>query len=363
MHETKTNCLTTQLLHTTTRCYHSTHWPVSFATVPYTNAYTDPNMSNPHQLPPPVSAKPSRRFFDPWNSSSTGHQKADNRLAGSTSWRESRSLKLSNQFGGGASGGARLADTVGAGSEDFGKDGRLENGSWAKGAPGLRDRGQISVVEAFRVKKVGVKDTAIEKAKAKVMAHEVQEQELGLLNLPSAQPMQEDSSQEQGHVSSYEEKLLRDNSSPDEKARETHQEQDTGSIITPKPPQVFAGTCIYINGSTFPTISDHKLKHLLVSHGARLSIHLGRRSVSHVILGRANGSAMPGAGGGLSASKMQKEITKIGGKNVKFVTAEWVMESVANGRRAPEQRFEAVRLALKGTGRAEQMFAKAAKKA
>jgi hypothetical protein len=35
---------------------------------------------------------------------------------------------------------------------------------------------------------------------------------------------------------------------------------------------------------------------------------------------------------------------------------------VANGKRAPEQRFEAVRLALKGTGRVEQMFAKAAKK-
>ncbi|KAH0282109.1 hypothetical protein KCU62_g9935, partial [Aureobasidium sp. EXF-3399] len=98
-------------------------------------------MLNPHQLPPPVSAKPYRRFFDLWNSSSTGHQRADNSLVGSTSWRESRSLKLSNQFGGGASGGARLADTVGASSEDFGEDGRLGNGSWAKGAPGLRGRG------------------------------------------------------------------------------------------------------------------------------------------------------------------------------------------------------------------------------
>jgi hypothetical protein len=126
-------------------------------------------MSNPHQLPPPVSAKPNRRFFDSWNSSSTGHQRADNSLAGSTSWRESRGLKLSNQFGGGASGGARLAGIVGAGSEDFGKDGRLENGSWVEGAPALRGRGQTSVVEAFRVKKLGVEDTATEKAKAKVM--------------------------------------------------------------------------------------------------------------------------------------------------------------------------------------------------
>jgi hypothetical protein len=318
-------------------------------------------MSNPHQLPPPVSAKPNRRFFDSWNSSSTGHQRADNSLAGSTSWRESRSLKLSNQFGGGASGGARLADTVGAGSEDFGKDGRLENGSWAKGAPGLRGRGQISVVEAFRVKKLGVKDAATEKTKAKVMVDGAREQELDLFGIPSAQPLREASSQDQEQVSSYEEHLLCEDSSPDKQAKETHQDQDTENTTTSKPPQVFAGTCIYINGSTYPTISDHKLKHLLVTHGARLSIHLGRRSVTHVILGRPNASAVPGAGGGLSASKMQKEITKIKGKSVKFVTVEWIIESVANGKRAPEQRFEAVRLALKGTGRVEQMFAKAAK--
>jgi hypothetical protein len=318
-------------------------------------------MSNSHQLPPPVSAKPNRRFFDSWNSSSTGHQRADNSLAGSTSWRESRSLKLSNQFGGGASGGARLADTVGAGSEDFGKDGRLENGSWAKGAPGLRGRGQISVVEAFRVKKLGVKDAATEKTKAKVMVDGAREQELDLFGIPSAQPLREASSQDQEQVSSYEEHLLCEDSSPDKQAKETHQDQDTENTTTSKPPQVFAGTCIYINGSTYPTISDHKLKHLLVTHGARLSIHLGRRSVTHVILGRPNASAVPGAGGGLSASKMQKEITKIKGKSVKFVTVEWIIESVANGKRAPEQRFEAVRLALKGTGRVEQMFAKAAK--
>ncbi|KAI4848672.1 hypothetical protein E4T44_03803 [Aureobasidium sp. EXF-8845] len=298
-------------------------------------------MSNPHQLPPP---------------------RADNSLAGSTSWRESRSLKLSNQFGGGASGGARLADTVGAGSEDLGKDGRLENGSWAKGAPGLRGRGQISVAEAFRVKKLGVEDMATEKAKAKAMVDGAREQELDLFGIPSAQLVREASSQDQEQVSSYEEHLLCENSSPDKQAKEIYQDHDTENITISKPPQVFAGTCIYINGSTYPTISDHKSKHLLVTHGGRLSIHLGRRSVTHVILGRPNASAVPGAGVGLSASKMQKEITKIRDKSVKFVTVEWVIESVANGKRAPEQRFEAVRLALKGTGRVEQMFAKAAKK-
>jgi len=209
---------------------------------------------------------------------------------------------------------------------------------------------------------VGVKDTAIAKVKAKVVVDGVKEQELDLLDIPSAQPVRETLSQDQERASSYEDQLLRENSSPDEQEGKTHQEQETESTTSLKPPQVFVGTCIYINGSTYPAISDHKLKHLLVTHGARLSIHLGRRSATHVIFGRPNASTVPGVGGGLSASKMQKEITKIGGKNVKFVTVEWVMESVANRKRAPEQRFEAVRLALKGTGRVEQMFAKAAKK-
>ncbi|KAG9753305.1 hypothetical protein KCU73_g5915, partial [Aureobasidium melanogenum] len=247
-------------------------------------------------------------------SSSIGDQKADNRPAGSTSWRDSRSLKLSNQFGRGASGGARVADTVGAGGEDFGKDCRLNNQSWAKGAPGLRSGSQMSVVEAFRIRKVGVKDMATEKAKAKTMVNRGKEQELDLLDIPSAQPVPQHSSQDQDPASSYENELLREDSSPDGQGDEAHQDQDTESTTTRKPPQVFAGVCIYINGSTFPTISDHKLKHLLVTHDARLSIHLGRRSVTHVVLGRPNASSIPGAGGGLSASKMQREITKIGGK-------------------------------------------------
>jgi hypothetical protein len=68
-------------------------------------------------------------------------------------------------------------------------------------------------------------------------------------------------------------------------------------------------------------VSDHKLKHMLAAHGARYSIALGRRSVTHVLLGTA--SVHGGAGGGLAATKIQKEISKRGGKAVKFITAEW----------------------------------------
>jgi hypothetical protein len=104
-----------------------------------------------------AGAAPRSKFFDPWNSSSTGHQRAENRLNGSTAWRESRNAKLGEQFRGGLGGGVkRVADTVGAGSEGFGKDGRKGNGGWENGASGLRVGGQRSLAEVWGASK-GVK--------------------------------------------------------------------------------------------------------------------------------------------------------------------------------------------------------------
>ena len=113
---------------------------------------------------------------------------------------------------------------------------------------------------------------------------------------------------------------------------------------------IFDGLVIYVNGSTFPLISDHKLKHLLCENGANMSLHLGRRRVTHVILGRATASSdttMPltratsssaaaagdntqraaslvgSAGGGLAGGKMEKEIRRVGGCGIKYVGVEW----------------------------------------
>lgn len=85
------------------------------------------------------SAPARRAFFDPWNSSSTGHQRAENWLSGSTLWRTSRNLKLGEQFKGGRHGGKRIADTVGAGSDD----------SANVGLHGLRTGGQKSLAEVW----------------------------------------------------------------------------------------------------------------------------------------------------------------------------------------------------------------------
>jgi hypothetical protein len=140
---------------------HETHEAGRRSSVPAASSQvtsTSIRAATPQQTPPVKAASPARTFFDPWNSSSTGHQRAENRLSGSTSWRASRNLKLGEQYKGGLGGGGRrVADTVGAGSEHFGQDGWKPNGGWEEGARGLRTGGQQSLAELWSVSKAGKK--------------------------------------------------------------------------------------------------------------------------------------------------------------------------------------------------------------
>ncbi len=259
----------------------------------------------------PSAPEPLRKTFDPWNSSSSGHQRADNRLAGSTSWRASRTLKLGHQFRAGEGGGQRIFDTVGAGSKDFGRDGRKENGGWEKGAPGLRQKGWRDV---------------------------------GLMVSQGSQAELEKQEKEKLERKMEDAETVMDQGDEGEKSEK---EKEKG---------IFTGLCIYINGSTAPAIGDHMLKHLLAEHGAHISIALGRRSVTHVIVGRPNDGRGGGAGGGLAGSKIQKEIQRVRGKGVKFVGVEWVIESVKAGKRLSEARFQGVNIAPRGVGSVYGLF-------
>ena len=254
----------------------------------------------PNQPPLPPVPQPTRTFFDPFNSSSTGHQRAENRLSGSTSWRDSRSYKLSHQIrdltGGG--GGDHLSDLVGAGSADFGRDGRKENGDWEVAAPGLRESGSQDI--------------------------------RGLLA--------EDKRKGEEAVEGTTEKA---SSVVDRSVKASQQAEEAPTR------RMFSGLTVYLNGSTAPLVGDHKLKHLLAQHGANVSIALGRRTVTHVILGETKGSSASARG--LAAGKIQKEMTRIGGKGVKYVTAHWVLESIKAGKRLPEAQFSALNLNAKGS--------------
>lgn len=302
----------------------------------------------------PPAAKPTRNIFDPFNSSATGHQRAENRLSGSTSWRNSRHQKLKEQFSSGAGGGKRVSDTVGAGSLDFGKDGRTENGGWKKGAKGLRSGGQLSLWESVKVEK------EVDDGERPAKRMKVEKEEMPSTVVSPYTPFRkQDGSIRESSWTSHEASpsdLLQPidpiAQTPDDSNTSTALEQATSE--SKPPPQIFASLTFYINGSIAPFLSDHKLKHLLTLHGGNISIALGRRTVTHVIFGKANKNG--GVGGGLAASKIQKEIAGKRGVGVKFVTAEWVMESIKAGKRLSESRFEAVGLKPKGKGGIEGMF-------
>lgn len=298
----------------------------------------------------PKSAKPSKSIFDPFNSSATGHQRAENRLSGSTSWRDSRSVKLREQFRSGAGGGNRVSDTVGAGSLDFGKDGRTESGGWLPGARGLRKGGQQSIWDTMEVE---VDDSRPSK---RIKVAESQ-RPTNVVN--PFTPFRKSNGRIRetswtSHESSPSHLLEPIDPSASTAATQDQQEGRDQSMQAQSPPQIFANLTMYINGSTLPYIGDHKLKHMLSSHGASLSIALGRRSVTHVIVGKTVGNG--GCGGGLAGSKIQKEVGRSGGKSLKFVTAAWAVESIKAGKRLPESRFAAVHLGGKGVGSVASMF-------
>ena len=89
-------------------------------------------------------------------------------------------------------------------------------------------------------------------------------------------------------------------------------------------------------------MSDHRLKHVLVQHGAAVATALRRRTVTHVILGER---------GGLAAGKVQKEVARTRGAGIKFVGVQWALDSIEKGTRQAERRYEVVRLATAGQRR------------
>lgn len=205
--------------------------------------------TNPLPKPPP----PTRpRPFDPWNSSSTGHQRREGSRretdgVSETSWRTSRGLKLNRQF-----------------------------------------RPQHAHVPA---------STATQ----------------------DSQQQQQQPPQRKSVVD-----MLVKPGSMNEGASLPVAENNVGGGGGSAGRQLFDGLVVYINGSTFPLISDHKLKTALAAHGARVALHPARRQVTHVILGRPAGAgAAVGCGGGLAGTKMDREIRRLGGKGIKYVGAEW----------------------------------------
>ncbi|RAH51820.1 hypothetical protein BO85DRAFT_215243 [Aspergillus piperis CBS 112811] len=288
-------------------------------------------------MPPPPPSKPpplptNHLTFDTWNSSSTGHQIADpGSSRGITSWRETRREKLTRQFG------------VGRGDCTYDSDGE-KKGEWVvttqipaelqkKKENGRRNQ-QRDIRSMFGVSKpiphstTGISSSSLKRDATSLDNHEQEEKEKRIRI-----DHQDINGNKITDTDTYTESISR---------REINASTSTSTI--------FSSLSIHINGQTTPTVSDHKLKHLLISHGANLSLHM-HRGVTHVILGEPNtppssssinsGIKVAGAGGGLAAEKLQKEIQRGGWKGVKLVRVQWAMDSIAVGKRLSEAKYAA----------------------
>lgn len=246
----------------------------------------------------PKAAEPKYgRNFDPWNSVALGHQRAETK--GPQGWRDNRTWKLQNQLAGGHSGGDRLSDRVGAGSEDFDEQRQVLI------PKEVRARAANSVMDMLRkpgtMSQGGSTSKQGSKSPQKQLFKEEKEEREEDSTVTTGEKPTASSQQQDG--------------ADGEAAAKAESQSSTSS-------KIFDGLVIYVNGSTHPLISDHKLKHLLAQNGARMSIHLGRRQVTHVILGKPSG-LNSGAGGGLAGGKLEKEIRRVGGCGVKYVGVEW----------------------------------------
>jgi hypothetical protein len=294
------------------------------------------------------------RVFDPWNSVGAGHQRPETKGPGG--WRESRAMKMNNQLVAGNTGGKRIHDTVGEGSLDFDEKRKVFI------PKEVRARARCSVADMLRRQGSGP-------ASGKASSSLAQSRPLSAGSVASRSSMSPVKRQQEASCEGFE---------PDSTAagvHDTHMDDtkpDDEEQTRPEKRKIFDNLVIYVNGSTHPIISDHKLKHLLAENCARMSFHLGRRQVTHVILGRP-AAVGHGAGGGLAGGKLEKEIRKVGGCGIKYVGVEWyvtlpafvkfvsccssicvpsasvyhtsncrrprVLESIKAGKRLPEARF------------------------
>ncbi|KAJ5990832.1 hypothetical protein N7522_011039 [Penicillium canescens] len=290
-------------------------------------------------------------IFDPWQSASTGHQIAD---PGCTThgvdWRNTRSTKLSQQY--------KHGDCIrGRGQTQLPRDatsteptlvpgafnGQTQtespprtSGEWAWVTDDVAKRNQAGLRDIRSFMGVGKRKAADEPREVK-------------MDKKARYIEKENQTQDQ--------RQKVDSLKPDSESGSCTGESN---LTLKAKSNIFAGVRIYINGSTLPHISDHKLKQLLTAHGANYAIYMARKTVTHVLVGQPN-AVGSGAGGGLSASKLQQEIARGGWKGVKVVSVHWALESIKAGRRLAESRFPGMHVAAKGQRSVAGMFGAQAK--
>ncbi|KAJ5234561.1 uncharacterized protein N7469_003729 [Penicillium citrinum] len=357
-------------------------------------------------MPPAKPKQPHLRntTFDNWASHSTGHQVADNPYSNTTAWRDTRAEKLSRQYlTGNCLPGFRGEGDCNSSASPGAFDGTIapdspETGSGESGSHWGGDGNQTSKIrsggeyrwvsdaEAKR-SRLGVKDIrsfmGVNKRKAEGQSMHLSDKKLRLVNpvgtiegemekrslsRDSSEPVTRSRSlsgtnqikpssthttdtEIEAQIPSPDLLMEGGKTDSDTNSTSTHStSEQTQKQLQPAPKtksNIFTGTSIYINGTTLPQISDHKLKHLLVANGANVATYMSRKNVTHIIVAQP-GTKGSGAGGGLAARKLETEISRGGWKGTKIVGIEWVLESIKAGKRLSEVRFSVLNVASKG---------------
>lgn len=291
----------------------------------------------------PKASGSNHLTFDPWNSASTGHQRGESNPG--TAWQRTREAKLAQQL--------RTGDCTinpfaygdvqekvyekGEWEWDWGGDAKGGRGGLGGGRsmPSRRagagpDSKQRDIRSMMKVRKAGgggsdslgkaVKDKSVGSSlpASTQIPGPVHTPTPTSTPKPNLLEVSEDRLEQMPGAVGGNDSAASVNHKSIPEQPPTKPSNGTGIEST-----MFRGTTIYINGQTAPLISDHKLKGLLVAHGATLSLSLSRR-VTHVIIGKPNsGPGCGGAGGGLAAGKIQKEIQRGGWRGMRIVGVEW----------------------------------------
>ncbi|KAL2850576.1 BRCT domain-containing protein [Aspergillus pseudoustus] len=313
---------------------------------------------SPKSEPQKITPTPTKHLiFDPWNSTSSGHQRSESNPG--TSWQRTREAKLAQQL--------RTGDCTINSFTYSGRDRVYEKGEWewdwggdarqGRGGPGggrgtrkevvegdSKQRDIRSMMKVNKAALAGPLSGKLEGGKEKGIGNPLDKRRSisTLASRVEIQPGPFTFGEPKTTITtptttSASTSTIKTNISPSTQQTLSDATTSTPSSA-PSESTILRGAIVYINGQTAPMVSDHKLKQLLVAHGATLALSLSRR-VTHVITGKPNSGPGRGAGGGLAAGKIQKEIQRGGWRGMRIVGVEWVLESIKAGKRLPETKF------------------------
>lgn len=317
---------------------------------------TTNNNSRKRKLQATVQPK-NHLIFDPYNSCSTGHQRAERASSHSSQWRETRRRKLEGQFT-----SSTNTTSTSISTSNSGRAHASSGGEWKWMSVHEARRIELGVMDIRRYMGVskggrssqlltaGQKEQHRSIATTTTTTTTTTTEERAMLAYQPRSLMSVDDAVVRSSTttpSAYEPSSEHNNNSnnPSHNNQPTtitatntnsHEKQSQGKNHKRG---IFSTLTFYINGSTYPTISDHKLKRLIADEGGCVLLHLARKAVTHVILGSSNNTTntntenKPGmkAGGGLlAAGKLQKEVlmhhgSGNSGNGIKYVTVDWLV--------------------------------------